>query len=183
MSCLRQFLYPSEEHSYKLIRFLVEKLSSSAEDERLAGFNNARKVRETEGELYIENWTGKLDVNGDGEFMKIGANCDNLRLISEVVESLNTKTRDAFDSRPHDGNLIPQRQDDMGIDDPPSSSTGVFNKVGMTDVLTAVGSMAHTLDTGQDAAKSEETAAESDGKDFLVFDNRVTSSHAQNCKV
>jgi hypothetical protein len=36
MCCLRQFLYPSEEDLYKLVRFLVERLYELSEDRRTA---------------------------------------------------------------------------------------------------------------------------------------------------
>lgn len=172
MSCLRQFLYPSEEDSYKLIRFLVEKLSESSEDGRLADindFNNRRRVKENKCERYLEDWKGKPDGNGDGSFQKIGANLDNLGLISEVAELLNTKTRDAFDSMSHD--------------DLPSSSTGEFNTGELANVLTLKDSIAKPLDAEQDASRSEETAAERGDNDFLVFGQKVTSSNGQSFEV
>ncbi|KAI3944554.1 hypothetical protein MKW92_034953, partial [Papaver armeniacum] len=39
MCCLRQFLYPSEEDSYKLVRFLVDKLSEISEGGKEADLN------------------------------------------------------------------------------------------------------------------------------------------------
>ncbi|KAF3453274.1 hypothetical protein FNV43_RR03714 [Rhamnella rubrinervis] len=181
-----QFLYPSEEDSYKLIRFLLEKLSESSEDGRLADindFNNRRKVKENKCTRYLEDWKGKFDGNGDGSFQKIGANLDNLRLISEEAKSLNTKTRDAFDSKSHDGNLVSQKKDDMPVDDLSSSSTGEFKKGGLTNVLTLKGSIATPLVAEQVASRSEETAAEGDDNDFLVFGQKVTSSNEQSFEI
>jgi hypothetical protein len=45
MCCLRQFLYPSEEDLYKLVRFLVERLFELSKDRRTADVKdvNARR--------------------------------------------------------------------------------------------------------------------------------------------
>lgn len=50
---IRQFLYPSEEDLYNLVRFLVGKLSDSSVAQTAAlrdGYNRKRDVKEDEGE-------------------------------------------------------------------------------------------------------------------------------------
>lgn len=63
MCCLRQFLYPSEEDLYKLARFLVERLSESSKDVRIADpkdVNGERKVKEDDSNN-LEDQTEKSE--------------------------------------------------------------------------------------------------------------------------
>jgi hypothetical protein len=48
---LRQFLYPSEEDLYKLVRFLVERLSELSEDRRTADVKDVNARRRPAFEL------------------------------------------------------------------------------------------------------------------------------------
>lgn len=187
MSCLRQLLYPSEEDLYKLVRFLVERLSEPSEGGRLADVNDVigrRKAKGDKSERHWEESTRKLDENGaDIDIQKIGGNLDDLRLISEVMDSLNSETGHAFVSKPCDVNIIPQEKDEMTVDDESRSSTREFNNGRQTNVLSLKDSIAEPLVAGQDAPRGEETAIQGDDKDPLVFEKKVASSGEQSSKV
>ncbi|KAH7545420.1 hypothetical protein FEM48_Zijuj01G0092000 [Ziziphus jujuba var. spinosa] len=182
-----QLLYPSEEDLYKLVRFLVERLSESSEGGRLADVNDVigrRKAKGDKSERHWEESTRKLDENGaDIDIQKIGGNLDDLRLISEVMDSLNSETGHAFVSKPCDVNIIPQEKDEMTVDDESRSSTREFNNGRQTNVLSLKDSIAEPLVAGQDAPRGEETAIQGDDKDPLVFEKKVASSGEQSSKI
>lgn len=67
MSCLRQFLYPSEEDLFKLVRFLVERLSESSVGVKLPDLkdvNSTRKIRVEGSTDNSEDWMEKADDRG-----------------------------------------------------------------------------------------------------------------------
>lgn len=187
MSCLRQFLYPSEDDLYKLIRFLVERLSESSEGGRLADVNDVngrRKAKGDKSERHLEDLTRKLDANGaDIDVQKIGGNLDDLRKISELMDSLNSMTGHSFVSMPHDVNIVSHEKDEITVDDETSYSTGESNNGRLTNVLSLKDLIAEPLDAGQDAPTGEETAVQGDDKNLLVFENKVASSREQSSKV
>ncbi|KAF4362346.1 hypothetical protein F8388_008230 [Cannabis sativa] len=86
----RQFLYPSEEDSCKLIRFLVERLSESSKVGRGIGDINdsieRTEVNTDKFESYLEDYVENSDDNGvDVDNQKISPHSN------ETAESLNTK--------------------------------------------------------------------------------------------
>lgn len=137
MCCLRQFLYPSEEDSYKLIRFLVERLSELSEDIGKSGpkgVNDRREVKEDSFESNLEDHkTG--DQGSDLSYDKVGAKLDKLTFNGKLPELTNTNDEDASFSTSADAHLIPQKMDENGVDHVSSSSTGEFNKGGQNSVL------------------------------------------------
>ncbi|KAM0995654.1 hypothetical protein ACFX2C_005759 [Malus domestica] len=106
-----QFLYPSEEDSYKLIRFLVERLSDSSEVSQKAGpkgVNEEREVKEDGFQSSLEDHkTG--DEGPDLSHDKSRAKLDELTLKGEVPE--------------------------ISVNGVCSSSTGGFNKDRRTNVF------------------------------------------------
>ncbi|CAN6559064.1 unnamed protein product [Malus baccata var. baccata] len=83
-----QFLYPSEEGSYKLIRFLVERLSDSSEVGGKAGpegDNDERKEKEGSSGSNLEDQT-TVDEEPDLSRDKVRVKLDKLTLKSQVPE-------------------------------------------------------------------------------------------------
>lgn len=105
---LRQFLYPSEEDSFKLIRFLVERLSESSKGGTIGDRSD---VKNDEFESYLEYCIEEeSDENGvDVKIQKVEAQLNDLRLVNEAEDSLNTKGRDASFSRSNDVNLVVEK--------------------------------------------------------------------------
>ncbi|KAF2288927.1 hypothetical protein GH714_022854 [Hevea brasiliensis] len=63
----RSFLYPSEEDLFKLVRFLVERLSESSVDVKfpdLKDANSRRKIKEEGSTDNLEDWMEKADDRG-----------------------------------------------------------------------------------------------------------------------
>ncbi|XWS11387.1 hypothetical protein CRYUN_Cryun38cG0079500 [Craigia yunnanensis] len=93
-----KFLYPSEEDLYKLVRFLVEKLSGSSEAVKFSGKKNVglrQKIKEDNSEKITEYFTQKLvNEEVDQNFQKVEAILKDLS-VDELLESSNFKTVDA----------------------------------------------------------------------------------------
>ncbi|XVF77016.1 hypothetical protein PTKIN_Ptkin14bG0006400 [Pterospermum kingtungense] len=98
MCCLRQFLYPSEEDSYKLVRFLVERLSGSSEAVKFSGKKNVglrQKIKGDKSGKILERFTQVTDNEEvDQNLQKVEAILKDLR-VDELLESPNFKTVDA----------------------------------------------------------------------------------------
>lgn len=99
---LRQFLYPSEEDSCKLVRFLVERLSELSG----SGVEDMGRVKEDSFESNVGNHR-----SGDD---RLGPKWDEFTLNGEEPEVLNIKGEDA--SVGCDANHMLRRLDEMSID-------------------------------------------------------------------
>ncbi|XP_038996723.1 coiled-coil domain-containing protein 22 homolog [Hibiscus syriacus] len=92
-----KFLYPSEEDSYKLVRFLVEKLSGSSEAVKFSGKINVglrQELEEDNLEQDLESFTQNLDKEEvDQNLQKVEAILQDLR-VDELSESSEIKTGD-----------------------------------------------------------------------------------------
>ncbi|XP_018813451.1 coiled-coil domain-containing protein 22 isoform X2 [Juglans regia] len=187
MCCLRQFLYPSEEDLYKLIRFLVERLSEISEDRRTADVKDAKgrgRIKDDDQKSTSED-RQKKDNNGgvDLSCKKGRVKLEDLRLNIEVSEWLNTKIGDASLSRLHEADLIRRKMDEVAVDDVYFSRTGDFSKDKLTTVLSGKESSEEVVDAGRDTAGNEETAAWRDDKDVLVFEQKGSSFREQSSKI
>ncbi|XP_012071072.1 coiled-coil domain-containing protein 22 homolog isoform X2 [Jatropha curcas] len=97
MSCLRQLLYPSEEDLYKLVRFLVERLSESSNVVKIPHLNNVKatnKINENNSMGNLEDWIEKTDSKGfdlDHPQEKL----EDLSLSNVLSESSESKVEDA----------------------------------------------------------------------------------------
>lgn len=186
MCCLRQFLYPSEEDLYKLIRFLVEKLSDMSEGRRTADVNDVtgrRRIKEDSQKSSSSEWPKKADGAGvDRSCEEVEAKLKDVRLRSKVPEWFITKAEDASASRPYKTNIIPQKMDETAVNVTVCSSNGDFSKNELTSVSSGKDSTEKLVDAGRDKAGSEETAAYEDDEDFLVAKKKGTPSE-QSSKV
>jgi hypothetical protein len=183
MCCLRQFLYPSEEDLYKLVRFLVERLSELSEDRRTADVkdvNARRRIEEDDLKRSSEDWPKKADNEGvDFSREKVVARLKDLRLKTEVPESLNTKSEDVGNL--YEADLVPQKMDETAVDEIFCSRTGDFSKDELTSVLSGKDLTEEVVDAGRDTSGNVETAAWKN--DVLVFEQKGSSSREQVSKV
>ncbi|XP_062170654.1 uncharacterized protein LOC133876397 isoform X2 [Alnus glutinosa] len=183
MCCLRQFLYPSEEDLYKLVRFLVERLSELSEDRRTADVkdvNARRRIEEDDLKRSSEDWPKKADNEGvDFSREKVGARLKDLRLKTEVPESLNTKAEDVGNL--YEADLVPQKMDETAVDEIFCSRTGDFSKDELTSVLSGKDLTEEVVDAGRDTSGNVETAAWKN--DVLVFEQKGSSSREQVSKI
>ncbi|KAK7857641.1 coiled-coil domain-containing protein 22 like protein [Quercus suber] len=149
-----KFLYPSEEDLYKLIRFLVERLSELSEDRITADVKD------------INDMPACLE--------KVGAKLKDLKLKTEVPELSNAKTEDAYAGMPHEGDLIPQKMDKKAVDNILCSRTGDFSKDKLASVLSRTDSTEEVMDAIRDTSGNEETSAWRDDEDVGVFEQKGT---------
>lgn len=187
MCCLRQFLYPSEDDLYKLIRFLVERLSEISEDRRTADVKDVKgrgRIKDDDKKSTSEDQQQK-DNNGgvDLSCKKVGAKLEDLRLNIEVSDRLNTKVGHASLSRLHEADLIPRKMDEVAVDDVYFSRTGDFSKDKLTTLLSGKECSEEVVDAGRDTAGNEETAAWRDDKHVLVFEQKGSPFREQSSKV
>ncbi|XVE50886.1 hypothetical protein DITRI_Ditri01bG0199400 [Diplodiscus trichospermus] len=93
-----KLLYQSEEDLYKLVRFLVERLSGSSEAVKFSRKKNAglkQKIKEDKSENISEYFTEKPDNEEvDQNLQKVEAILKDLR-VDELLESSNLKTGNA----------------------------------------------------------------------------------------
>lgn len=106
MCCLRQFLYPSEEDSCKLVRFLAERLSESSGSGSRGGLNDMGRVEE-------DGFKGDLASHKSSED-RLAPKWDEFRLNGEEPEVLDSKGEDASVSCV--ANRMLQRLEEMSID-------------------------------------------------------------------
>jgi hypothetical protein len=177
MCCLRQFLYPSEEDLYKLIRFLVERLSELSEDRRIADVkdnNDRRRIKEDDLKSSSTELPEKADNEGIDSCEKVGAKLKDLKLKTEVPELSNSKAEDSSSGRHHEADLIPQKMDKKAVDEIFCSRTGDFSKDVLTSTISAKDSTEKVMDAGRDTSGNEETSAWRNDKDVVVFEQEGT---------
>ncbi|XP_022716694.1 coiled-coil domain-containing protein 22 homolog isoform X1 [Durio zibethinus] len=108
-----KFLHPSEEELYKLVRFLVERLSGSSEAVKFSGKKNVglrQKIKEDNFKKVSKSFTQKPNNEEvDQNLQKVEAILKDLR-VDELLESSNFKTDDAPISDPLRVNDIPQNE-------------------------------------------------------------------------
>ncbi|KAK9941169.1 hypothetical protein M0R45_017790 [Rubus argutus] len=111
-----KFLYPSEEDSYKLVRFLVERLAESSGSGSRAGLKGVDDIRKVKEESSKSNPASRKSGDGSLDFSydKLGPKWDEFTLKGEEPEVLNINGEDA--SVGCDANLTLQRLDEMSID-------------------------------------------------------------------
>uniref|UniRef100_A0A2N9HYR0 Coiled-coil domain-containing protein 22 homolog n=1 Tax=Fagus sylvatica TaxID=28930 RepID=A0A2N9HYR0_FAGSY len=177
MSFHKQFLYPSEEDLYKLIRFLVERLSELSEDSRIADVkdnNDRRRIKEDDLKSSSTELPEKADNEGIDSCEKVGAKLKDLKLKTEVPELSNSKAEDSSSGRHHEADLIPQKMDKKAVDEIFCSRTGDFSKDVLTSTISAKDSTEKVMDAGRDTSGNEETSAWRNDKDVVVFEQEGT---------
>lgn len=173
--CIRQFLYPSEEDLYKLVRFLVKRLSELPEEHGEA----ADKMNITTSTITKENdfkdssskeWTEnanahKADLNFDGARTKL----EDLRLNTEMPESSSTRSADAVISGSHKTSLIQQR---IG-----------HNEEDMRSLQDQNESMERLVNSAIEASGNEESGGPMDDKHVLEFKHKLNDPRNQSSEV
>lgn len=175
MCCLRQFLYPSEEDLYKLVRFLIEKLSESSEggsiaDKRNINIGNKIKENDTKSPSYF--LTERTDTQGvDPLHQKVGGKWTGLKLKTEVSESWGTKDENVLLSKSHEACIVPSVTDDVAVDDISRSMIQDFCKEELTSVETDKDLLEESVASRRDASGNEETVSELAQKVSSLNDN------------
>ncbi|XP_043693850.1 coiled-coil domain-containing protein 22 isoform X2 [Telopea speciosissima] len=81
MCCLRQFLYPSEEDSHKLVRFLVEKISETSQGRNAANRKEIKARLRGEEDKYKDSLKDRIE-----EADHSGVNRNNETVMSRLKE-------------------------------------------------------------------------------------------------
>lgn len=101
MCCLQQFLYPSEEDLYKLIRFLVERLpeASDGKFKVLEDYDGRNGLKAETSKCFVEDQSDKVDAD-DSVFthQMVEGKFADLNIIDEEVESSDSIVRRFSDS-------------------------------------------------------------------------------------
>ena len=178
MCCLQQFLYPSEEDLYKLVRFLVEKLPESSEGAISAGGNEIRareKIKEDDLPGTSKHWSEKDDNQGvDQHFPNVGAKSKEN---SEVQESLDDEAENEFGTRANKAYSTHQKMDGQAVVDVSIPGTQDLSEV-----------KPDSLENGRDSVeKSESPRKDASGNEEMstrIYDiNVLTSLLEQSLKV
>ncbi|KAF7144685.1 hypothetical protein RHSIM_Rhsim04G0010900 [Rhododendron simsii] len=171
----RKFLYPSEEDLYKLVRFLVKRLSELPEEHGEA----ADKMNITTSTITKENdfkdssskeWTEnanvhRADLNFDGARTKL----EDLRLNTEMPESSSTRSADASISGSHKTSLIQQR---IG-----------HNEEDMRSLQDQNESMERLVNSAIEASGNEESGGPMDDKLVLEFKQKLIDPRNQSSEM
>lgn len=99
MCWLQQFLYPSEEDLYKLIRFLVERLpeASDGKSKVLEDGDGRNESKANTSKCYVEDQSDKTEDDSVFIHQKVGYKLADLNIIEET-ESSNSIVRGLSDS-------------------------------------------------------------------------------------
>uniref|UniRef100_A0A5B7A883 Putative coiled-coil domain-containing protein 22 isoform X2 n=1 Tax=Davidia involucrata TaxID=16924 RepID=A0A5B7A883_DAVIN len=186
MCCLRQFLYPSEEDLYKLVRFLVERLSGLSEVGKTAdkrNINTSATITDDDFKATLKDWTVKADSQGvDLNDQEVRTGLKELKLKTEVPESSNSKAGDDFVSGSHDTHLIPLKMDEVDAVKISGSRMLDFSGEEVTSVENGKRSTEEFLDARIDASVNEETAVQRDDKHVSELGQKLISLKEQSSK-
>lgn len=156
--CIRQFLYPSEEDLYKLVRFLVKRLSELPEGHGEA----ADKRNISTGENANAQ---RADLNFDGARTKL----EGLRMNTEVPESSSTSSADALISGSQKTSLI---QQDVGDTEEDMKSVQDENE-----------SVRRLVNSTVEASVNEESGGQMDDRHVLEFEQKLIDLRKQSSEV
>ncbi|KAJ9672460.1 hypothetical protein PVL29_025896 [Vitis rotundifolia] len=181
MCCLQQFLYPSEEDLYKLVRFLVEKLPESSEGGKTAGGNDIRareKIKEDDLPSTSKHWTEKPDNQGVClHFPNVGAKLKDLRLKSEVQESSDNESENESGTRANKAYSIQQKMDGVAVVDVSIPGTQDLSKEELNSLENGTDLVEKSEDSRRDASGNVEMSTQRDDKNVL------TSFQEQSLKI
>ncbi|XP_010552356.1 PREDICTED: coiled-coil domain-containing protein 22 isoform X3 [Tarenaya hassleriana] len=113
-----KFLYPSEEDSYKLVRFLAERLTETNVETKPSDINVAGSPRTVEDNVgYTSDDKAMKDDTEtfDMHIQKVEAVLKDLKLSAETSLSFETRVRDTLSNWSVDDDLSSWKMDDPGI--------------------------------------------------------------------
>ncbi|KAA8527087.1 hypothetical protein F0562_008684 [Nyssa sinensis] len=156
-----KFLYPSEEDLYKLVRFLVERLSELSEvgitaDKR--NINASATIMNDDLKGTSKDWTPKADSQGvDLNDQEVRTGLKGLRLKTEVPESSNSKISES------------RMPDSSGVE--------------VTSMEIGKRSTEEFWDSKIDAPVNEETAVQRDDKPVSELEHKLNLLKEQSSKI
>ncbi|OVA08275.1 Protein of unknown function DUF812 [Macleaya cordata] len=175
-----QFLYPSEEDSYKLVRFLVEKLSEESEGGKVADQEASLRAEEDQSKLTSRNRADKVDSPGvDPDTQTIRAGLKVLRLKEEVSEPLNTLGEEVFINGSVDG--LPQNHEPAVADVFISGSPESNEEVGSTKNVKEL--TEDSLDSRNNASGNKESSAQNNDGHVTELQQKLASLRDQSSKL
>ncbi|XP_057982640.1 uncharacterized protein LOC131167771 [Malania oleifera] len=92
-----KLLYPSEEDLYKLVRFLVERLSESSEERKNSEENDISATTGEKEEMTSKDWMVRSNNqwNDSKNYQKVGTSLNDLTVKTEELDPLNTNSIEA----------------------------------------------------------------------------------------
>ncbi|KAI4307836.1 hypothetical protein L6164_030974 [Bauhinia variegata] len=171
-----QFLYPSQEYLYKLIRFLAERISESSESGRIAGQKNisARsKLRQDVVRSSLEDSIEKTDDEvAVGDFSTVGSKLYDLRLEMQAPETSSPNT-DAFINQDNTFPVVPKETNIIAPPDASSSILAGFSKDELTCVSNERDLFEGGIDAGRNSFENCETAGSINNGDMTVLKQKI----------
>ncbi|XP_010462447.1 PREDICTED: coiled-coil domain-containing protein 22-like isoform X2 [Camelina sativa] len=122
MCCLRQFLHPSEDDSYRLVRFLVERLSEKNEGVKtspagdLASRTKTENFRDISEDMMVKE---DKDETFDMHIQKVEAVLKDLTMTTEISHLPDSLAKDTSTNGSANVDIFPRKTDDP-VDDVPS---------------------------------------------------------------
>ncbi|GAV59656.1 DUF812 domain-containing protein [Cephalotus follicularis] len=176
-----KFLYPSEEDLYKLLRFLVERLSELSEDitDDITDTDARSKIQEDNFSIT----SADLDNEGvDLNLEKVGAILNDLRVNTEVPESSVCNTDDTAVSASNGAHLFIANIDES-VDGLFDSKTPNFSKDGLSSFVSEDNLAEGIWESGRGTSGNEEAAAQRDDTLVSVFEHKVASHKEPSLKI
>lgn len=176
MCCLQQFLYPSEEDMYKLVRFLVEKLPESSEGGKSLGGNDIsvkEKLKENDLPGTSNHRMEKADDQGmDMQFPQLGA-----RMKSEVQESWDVEAENEDGTRVYADSFIHKKVKGVVVSHVSMPATQDLREEELNSLRNGSDSVEKSNDSRRGASTNQEMSTQRDDK------NALTSAQEQSLKV
>ncbi|KAJ0044867.1 hypothetical protein Pint_03774 [Pistacia integerrima] len=173
-----KFLHPSEDDLYKLIRFLVERLSELPKGIKVAevkDINARRKINEDSIEITFKDSEGiKLDNQ------KVEIKLKEHLLKNEVPESFNYETETVSTSGSYRGEVIPPEMEEAASGDVLSSGEQDFNQIEPANILSRTDSTEEPKKS-KEASRNKETVVLRDDKLLSASEQKETSLSSKVC--
>lgn len=115
MCCLRQFLHPSEDDSYRLVRFLVERLSERNEGRKTSSRPKVENFRDISDDRMVNE---DKDETFDMHIQKVEAVLKDLTMTSEISHSPDSLAKNRSTNGSAILDLFSQKTDDPVTDVP-----------------------------------------------------------------
>ncbi|XP_059666746.1 uncharacterized protein LOC132312404 isoform X2 [Cornus florida] len=185
--CLRQFLYPSEDDLYKLVRFLVEKLSELSEVGESAdtpGINTNATTKEVHFKETPKDWIEKADRQGvDLNEREVRTRLKDLGLQTEVPVPSNSKAEDAFVRGPCETHPMLQKTDETAAVDIPRYRMQDSSEEEAISMINSKSSLEELEDSRTNASVDEETTVQRDDDHVSDPEQKLVSLREQACKI
>ncbi|GAB4845904.1 hypothetical protein Ancab_024909 [Ancistrocladus abbreviatus] len=167
-----KFMYPSEEDLYKLVRFLVERLSEAGNAADVRDFHTGAKASEHSDKSASNSWMEKDVYDGINlNYQNIQTRFRDLSLESDLPESSSNKAEATFSQHPLEANLGSE-----------TSSSMLF----MNKELASIDSSEELAEDSGELRKTSshnaETAEQRGVKHVLQHEQKLTSHQELECK-